>query len=296
MRFSGHETFVCKQTWLKKGYDFLIHGESFSKETAVIDLGVGKNMVSSIGYWMKAFGLCNERWELTDISNYIFGQNGKDQYLEDYGTLWLLLYNLIKTGYASIYNIFFNQYREYNALEFSEEQLHSYLKSLMEKENIYNQKTLNSDISVFRRMFLAPKDQQEEIEDLYTTIFSELNIIYMLPIARKKEKEENNKSEVKKYDISSKAKIGLPYEIILYAILDQNEAKNSLSLDFNELWNGNNSPGKTFSLSKEDLYKYLEEIEENYSGIIFSSTAGIQTLQFNKQFDKWQVLSNYYDK
>lgn len=294
MRFSGHETFVCKQTWLKKGYDFLTHGESFSKDTAVIDLGVGKNMVSSIGYWIKAFGLCNERWELTELSNFIFGHNGKDEYLEDYGTLWLLLYNLLKTNYASIYNIFFNQYREYNALEFSEEQLHSYFKALMEQENIYNQNTLKSDISVFRRMFLSPKDQDEEIEDLYTTIFSELNIVYMLPIEQKDVK--SGKSPVKKYNISNKTKIGLSHEIILYVILDQNEAEKNLSLDFNLLWNGNNSPGKIFSLSKEELYKYIEEIEKNYPGIVFSSTAGIQTLQFNKYFDKWQVLNNYYDK
>jgi len=294
MRFSGHETFVCKQTWLKKGYDFLTHGESFSKDTAVIDLGVGKNMVSSIGYWMKAFGLCDERWELTELSDFIFGHNGKDEYLEDYGTLWLLLYSLVKTDYASIYNIFFNQYREYNALEFSEEQLHSYFKDLMDQENIYNQNTLKSDISVFRRMFLSAKDQDEEIEDLYTTIFSELNIIYMLPIEQKD--VEKGKTPVRKYNISNKAKVGLSHEIILYAILDQNEAEKNLSLDFNMLWNGNNSPGKIFSLSKEELYKYIEEIEKNYHGIVFSSTAGIQTLQFNKHFDKWQVLNNYYDK
>lgn len=294
MRFSGHETFVCKQTWLKKGYDFLTHGESFSKDTAVIDLGVGKNMVSSIGYWMKAFGLCNERWELTELSNFIFGHNGKDEYLEDYGTLWLLLYSLVKTDYASIYNIFFNQYREYNALEFSEEQLHSYFKDLMEQESIYNQNTLKSDISVFRRMFLSPKDQDEEIEDLYTTIFSELNTIYMLPIEQKDLK--TGKSPVKKYNISNKTKVGLSPEIILYAILDQNEAEKNLNLDFNMLWNGNNSPGKIFSLTKEELYKYIEEIEKNYHGIVFSSTAGIQTLQFNQHFDKWQVLNNYYDK
>ena len=294
MRFSGHETFVCKQTWLKKGYDFLTHGESFSKDTAVIDLGVGKNMVSSIGYWMKAFGLCNERWELTELSNFIFGHNGKDEYLEDYGTLWLLLYSLIKTDYASIYKIFFNQYREYNALEFSEEQLHSYFKDLMEQENIYNQNTLKSDISFFRRIFLSHKDQDEEIEDLYTTIFSELDIIYMLPIEQKDVK--TGKSPVKKYNISNKTKVGLSHEIILYVILDQNEAEKNLSLDFNVLWNGSNSPGKIFSLSKEELYKYIEEIEKNYPGIVFSSTAGIQTLQFNKHFDKWQVLNNYYDK
>lgn len=291
MRFSGHETFVCKQTWLKKGYDFLDRGNSFTQNMAVIDLGVGKNMVSSIGYWMKAFNLCDDKWELTDIAHYLFAETGKDKYLEDYGTLWLLLYHLIKTDFASVYNIFFNHYRRDNPLSFSENQFHDYLKKYVESENIYNQNTFNSDISVFRRMFLSPKDQESELEDLYTTIFSELNYIYQLPLERQKE----YKNVEFKYNLGN-VKIGLVYDIILYVILENNTEQQNLSLDFNELWNGINSPGKVFSLSKEELYKYLEEIATNYPGVTFSSTAGVQVLQFNKVIDKWEVLNNYYGK
>lgn len=54
--FSGHESFYCKSLWLKKGYDFLTEGRSFLDEDAVVRLGVGKNMVTSIRYWLKAFG------------------------------------------------------------------------------------------------------------------------------------------------------------------------------------------------------------------------------------------------
>ncbi len=46
--FSGHEKFHCRQFWLKKGYDFVQAGHKFSDKDAVVDLGVGKNMVGSI--------------------------------------------------------------------------------------------------------------------------------------------------------------------------------------------------------------------------------------------------------
>lgn len=46
--FSGHESFQCRQLWLKKGYDFVNKKKSFNDEDAVVELGVGKNMVSSI--------------------------------------------------------------------------------------------------------------------------------------------------------------------------------------------------------------------------------------------------------
>ena len=55
--FSGHESFACKSHWLKRGYDFVLAGHSFNNEDAVVHLGVGKNMVNSIKYWMRAFGL-----------------------------------------------------------------------------------------------------------------------------------------------------------------------------------------------------------------------------------------------
>ena len=53
--FSGHESFACRLFWLKKGYDFLRAEGNFADLGAVANLGVGRNMVTSIAYWVKAF-------------------------------------------------------------------------------------------------------------------------------------------------------------------------------------------------------------------------------------------------
>jgi hypothetical protein len=50
--FSGHETLACRNLWLKKGYDFVTSGKKFKEEDAVVMLGVGKNMVGVIRFWM----------------------------------------------------------------------------------------------------------------------------------------------------------------------------------------------------------------------------------------------------
>src|SRR5574344_2015712 len=93
--FSGHESFQCKSLWLKKGYDFMCQNKDFNASDAVVDLGVGKNMVSSIRFWMKAFGLREEN-TITQIANYIFdSETGKDPFAEDIATLWLLHYLLV---------------------------------------------------------------------------------------------------------------------------------------------------------------------------------------------------------
>ena len=105
--FSGHESFPCKTLWLKKGYDFVKAEKDFNAPEAVIDLGVGKNMVAAIRYWFKVFGL-NKDAETGWIADYIFDKNtGKDPYMEDLGTLWLLHFLLVYTGEASLYKLFF---------------------------------------------------------------------------------------------------------------------------------------------------------------------------------------------
>jgi hypothetical protein len=83
--FSGHETFHCRQFWLKKGYDFLQRGKSFKDDDAVVALGVGKNMVNSIRYWMKTFDLVDEQECPNQFAHTIFSEHGKDAYLEDVG-------------------------------------------------------------------------------------------------------------------------------------------------------------------------------------------------------------------
>jgi patatin-like phospholipase/acyl hydrolase len=66
-RFSGHETFHCRHFWLKKGFDFIEQGLEFNDPQAVVNLGVGKNMVSSIQHWLNAFNI-NENNDLSEFS------------------------------------------------------------------------------------------------------------------------------------------------------------------------------------------------------------------------------------
>ena len=68
--FSGHESFPCKVLWLKKGYDFVLEENNWNSADSVVKLGVGKNMVSSIRYWMRAFVLITDK-SLTDIAHFI---------------------------------------------------------------------------------------------------------------------------------------------------------------------------------------------------------------------------------
>lgn len=288
MRFSGHETFICKQFWLKKGYDFLVNGNKFGDEDAVVELGVGKNMVSAIAFWMKAFGLCDDKWNLTDIAHYIFGENGKDKYLESIGTSWLLHYLLIKEQYASIYDLFFNGFRKAR-FDFTTAQLHGYLKTVTEESGIYNENTIKSDISVLQRMYQIPdnSNSKSEPEDVYSSVFNDIGLM-----SKFKRSETEGITEV--HRISNQKRENLPFEIVLFSILDNYAGEQSIS--FKELEIGFNAPGVVFALNKAGLFDVIEQITLKNKSIRFSSTAGVQVLQFTSPINKLEVLNDYYAK
>ena len=111
--FSGHDSFQCRQLWLKKGFDYVQEGLNFNDEEAVVQLGVGKNMVSSIRFWLKAFNVIDLKDNPTEFGKRLFDdESGYDPFLEDEASLWLLHYQLVKNNFASIYSIIFNEFRK----------------------------------------------------------------------------------------------------------------------------------------------------------------------------------------
>src|SRR5262249_11034711 len=99
-RFSGHETFPCRYAWLPKAYAY-VHQEPAAfadEEAAMIRLGVGKNMVRAIRFWMRPSGVFRPRdaggYEPTPFGHAVFGKRGFDPFLEDARTLWLIHWRL----------------------------------------------------------------------------------------------------------------------------------------------------------------------------------------------------------
>lgn len=284
LRFSGHETFVCKQFWLKKGFDYAVQNKSFNVPEAVSELGVGKNMVSAINYWTKSFGIIDESLKTTKLGQFLFGEKAKDEYLEDKGSLWLLHYNLISQGKASIYNLVFNDFiRERN--EFTKEQLHNYLKRKCYdvSDNLYNEGTITKDINIFIRNYVKPKKEtgKLEIEEDYSALLLDLEIISSKKV---------DGVETFRFEIGERENV--PSELVLFVILD-NYKDNSIS--FNSLLIDNNSPGRVFCLNQEGLYNKIIQITQKYKGITFTRTAGNEVLQINSKLKKWEVISGYYN-
>lgn len=100
--FSGHETFALRITWLPKAVSAVELGEDpFSDpRKGMVMLGLGKNMVQSLQFWVVATGLVKKNEGtlcLTELAKQSLSRkSGKDPFLENTQTLWLLHWNLCR--------------------------------------------------------------------------------------------------------------------------------------------------------------------------------------------------------
>ena len=75
--FGRHESFALRYSWLTKGFKSLQQNSNvFVDDDATVTLGVGKNMVSSIRYWLRACQVIDASNKATEIGNMLFDKGG----------------------------------------------------------------------------------------------------------------------------------------------------------------------------------------------------------------------------
>lgn len=278
--FSGHESFPCKSLWLKKGYDFVKQGKDFNSPEAVIDLGVGKNMVASIRYWLRVVGVC-ENDKATWLGDYLFDDNsGRDVFMEDLATLWLLHFHLVFNQNATLYNLFFCNFQKGHD-QFEREQVVTYIKLDMieaNKQNLFNENTVKKDVGVLIQNYALPRKSLSN-ED-YSSLFIDLDLV-----------RQNSEGKGYYFNIDGKRKV--VKEVFMFALLmlKEREGDNTLSYD-----NIQDNIGLAFCMKDGETIEMLKQLAKDYSNYIsYSDNAGIRMVQFTQDLDKEQVINDYYN-
>lgn len=279
--FSGHESFPCKSLWLKKGYDFVAEGNDFNSPEAVIGLGVGKNMVASIRFWLKAFGITDND-ELTELGHYLFDDSkGKDKYLEDIGTLWLLHFNLLFLEEATLYKMFFCGLQK-ERTHFEREQVMTYVKLRMVeagKMTLFNANTVKKDIGVLLQNYTLPRKAQSN-ED-FSSLLIDLDLV-------------RQSSEGKGYYFNVDGKRKVTKEVFLYGLLKLKEYEGDNTISFETI---QEKVGLIFCMQDYETIDMLKLLASDFNQYFtYSDVAGIKQVQFIKTLDVKQVLDNYYGK
>lgn len=292
-RFSGHETFPFRYPWPLKGVRGLLRDPGlFFRKDAIVTLGVGKNMVSSIRFWLEALGLAeiDGRARLgypTDLGRKLFREAGWDPYLEDPATLWLLHWQLVASPeIASTWSLVFSSW---SRPTFTRTELLDWLEEVAEDAG--NQRTsrnsLKRDLDVFVRTYVHGRpERRRSIEDTFDCPLTELGLIR--PTGR----------ELHWFGRATRS--NLPVEVFAYALSRywKTHANQQQTLNFERVLYGRFSPGAAFKLSDAGLAAHLEALPA-WTGFDYDETGGLRLVirrDKARRLDPSALLERYYER
>lgn len=290
--FSGHETFPLRYGWLKKAYDAVSADPGiFTRDDAVVELGVGKNMVRSIRHWALACDVLREepktrglRLSPTEFGTFLFGAGGRDPYLEDVNSLWLIHWNLCTNeSRATTWNWAFNVVR---ATEFSTQALSATIQSELGRRMLKapTANTLKRDVEVFVRSYMPSRlTKKSVLEDSLDCPLVDLGLLVT----------EGGDT----YSFVRGPHRSLDNNIFAALLLEfwNREAPRQETLSFNEIAYAQNSPGCVFKLDEESLVERLENLERvSHGRILFADTAGVKQIYRKASVASNELLEQYY--
>ena len=287
IRFAGHETFACRATWLHKGLNLISQEDkdlsAFSKTESVIELGVGKNMVLSIRYWLLAFGLIDDKGELTKEARLLVEQNDNnpiDPSLENKDSLWLLHTSLVNNQFATLYSFFFCDFFKRKASRtFTEREVINGIQSWLKNFDLKppSERSLKNDFKVLVDNY-CPKLNSKDSEESMMNLMVDLNLI----------QKTNYKSDGESvYELNKIASDSISNN--LFATLLIKHFKNkSESLD-----NLYDRIGYPLILDREQFINRIENVCFEYPEYcVYKEDAGLKELQLNKEQHYLDFLTN----
>ena len=284
-QFSGHETFPLRQLWLKKAFDAVQNsphlGEApkgiFSDEGAIVDFGVGKNMVSSIRFWALACNVLeehNDSYKVTPVADSIFNESsGFDPYCEHISTVWLMHWFLASTPDRTTpwYFLFNHTVQQVFDRELIGKALSSELERLKVK---IAQATLKRDIECCIRSYV-PRANSDSPEDLSEPLLGELGLVV-----------HNSKDS---FEFRRGAKRSLHDGIFGYALLDywQRLEVSGSVMAFDRVAHDYGSPGRVFKIDESNISERLMSLELITNGQIqWTEQAGLRQVTLKNNSDK----------
>jgi hypothetical protein len=286
--FGRHSTFPLRYAWLTKGLrviraDAHIFG---TPEDAMVELGVGRNMVSAIQYWLQVTRLVDFSSadpEVTPLGEALLGEHA-DPYLEDEATLWIIHWLIVSNPeLATGFYWFFNRFA---MPRFREPEMRQSLTDFAEQELQVRRSasTIKSDSSTLLRMYAAGEGSGSG-EDHLDSPLAQLKLIEADPIQG--------------YRSLRASRPFLPPLALHFALADRfHSDRQTPALPVRVLlYGGDDWPavGAAFRLTEEGLMGTLARVMDRYPDHYeLRDTAGVHQLYRRRAVDPCEILSDHY--
>lgn len=282
-RFSGHETFPCRYTWLPKAVIGIRKNAAvFSDEDdAMVALGVGKNMVRAIRFWADAAEVttrdANENGlGISEFGKTIFGPRGHDEFLEDIRTLWLIHWKFSTNAEQPLFAWHF-LLNFWHRPDFTRSEiLAAFAVEAQRAGKNLSPVTLEHHFTTFLHTYIPTRGKKGEVmEDNLDCPLVELELIQ--EVGERAHAESTRRESIYAFRVEEKPEISP--ELFIYCLDDfwTKYHPNERTLNFREVAVGAGGPGQVFKLPEKDIRERLEMIKEHSRGaFVYQESAAIQ--------------------
>jgi hypothetical protein len=295
-KFSGHQTFVFRYGWLEKAVRGVHDGPTlFSDDDALVRLGVGKNMVSSIRHWCQLSQIVEtdpdverntgRHLRVTDLGRKLLLDDGWDPFLEDDASLWLIHWLVVSNPeIGTAWKLLFSRYFR---PDFTRRELIDFVAAFAEKESLkVGENVIARDIDCLVRTYAATANGKKALnpEETFDCPLLQLNLIQPSP-----------DGELFRFAIGPKPSLPAPIFAFALAQYFDRVAASTNTLNVQKCLYGEGSPGQAFKLDENSLIEYVEELEESTGrAMMLDETAGLKQIYRRRKIDPVKVLEDYY--
>jgi len=298
--FAKHETFYIRDGWLNKGIQAILDNPNiFLADEAPEELGLGKNMVRALRYWMQAIGVSTEEFidrrtaqGLTPFGEFL---NRYDPYQELDGTLWFLHHHLISNReQATTWYWFFNHYvpTRFTYRDFHE-RIQSWLNTQVEQDDVaVADSSLRKDFDCLLKTYV-PNQRDASPED---NLESPLTTLGLLSAYIDFDEEIGKK--VRTYRLETGSPDNIHPLVLLYVLLkaqQSNERGEARQVGLQAALREPCNVGRTFNIKPTDFEDLLSQLSDQYPEwrVTLTRTGGLDQLTLPETTAQI-VMERYY--
>ena len=292
--FGRHESFPLRFGWITKGLKALRDDpEVFASEDATVTLGVGKNMVAAIRYWLLATRMAERTTRRglarTSIGAILFpdvpDSEGGDRYLEDDATIWLLHW-LLATNPTEATAVYWF-YNHFHKPEFVSEEVFAALREFARQSITVKTAatTLRKDANLVLRMYAQSRGG--------TRLLAEDALDSPLASLQLQDRLDQHTWHAPPVDREE-----IPLTAFAYAVSDVFAHVGTDQLPVEQLMYSDHqhcAPGSVFRLTENGLADKLEALCVAYPGVLqLNRTAGLYQLYKTGPLEGLRILAEHY--
>ncbi|MBI4025472.1 MAG: DUF4007 family protein [Verrucomicrobia bacterium] len=301
-RISGHETFSCRYAWLPKAVRGVARDRGLfdDEERAMVDLGLGRNMVRAVRFWAQAAGMLTPAGKggghaLTKLGSTLLGERGLDPFLEDIRTLWLIHWNLstdVKQPLLA-WDFLLNRWQEPEIARSAV--LRALQQEAARQDDDPSPVTLEHHFDTFLHTYVPTRGRKGEVhEDNLDCPLVELDLIGK--VGERLTDSAGGRAEPI-YAFRREEKPDITADLFVYCLNDFWEKRHAAeaTLHFREVAHGHGSPGQIFKLPEEDVRARVEGLERQTKGFFaYAESLNLQQIRRHGQRDGIDWLKAVY--